>query len=87
MVGKVGRLLVILAVLLVAAPTPAQAASGAQDFRLFVVGPGPTPPGRVVAIGVITAVGTARQISLVPNADGSVTGTNVYSFPAGSLTV
>lgn len=87
MVGKLGRLFAILAVLLVAAPSPALATTGRQDFHLFVVGPGPTPPGRVVASGVINASGTARQISLVPNPDGSVTGTNIYSFPDGDITV
>ena len=85
--GKVARLLALSAVLVLGAPSPAVAVSGAQDFELFVIGRGPTPPGRVVASGVITDAGTARQISLVPNPDGTVTGTNIYSFDDGDLIV
>ena len=85
--GKVGRLLAIVAVLLLGAPSPAVALSGTQEFHLFVVGPGPVPPGRVVAIGVINAQGTAQQVSVQQNPDGSFTGVNIYTFPAGSVIV
>jgi len=81
------QVLVLAVAVFLAAPSPAMAASGKQDFFLSVVGPGPVPPGRVFATGVVNSTGTAQQVSVQQNPNGSFSGTNIYSFPVGSVTV
>ena len=85
---KLMRVIALAAVAVLAVPAQAQAATtGRQDFHLYVIGPGPVPPGRVIAAGVINSTGTAQQVSIQQNPDGSFAGTNVYTFPVGSIRV
>ncbi len=67
---------------------PAQAATGAQSFRIIFTGdPRAGSLGRVIATGVVTAVGTDATIAQDPHPDGSETDTDRITLPGGTITI
>lgn len=74
----------VAALTLVGMAGPASAASGAQRFLLTTVG-GENAPGKVIASGVINAVGRNVDTSSVDNPDGSSSGTGEFIFPRGTV--
>lgn len=67
---------------------PAQAATGAQAFRIIFTGdPRAGALGRVVATGVVTAAGTDATIAQDPHPDGSETDTDRITLPRGTITI
>lgn len=67
---------------------PARATTGTETFKIVFTGdPRSGMLGRVVASGVITAVGTDETIAEDPHPDGSETDTDVFTFPGGTITL
>lgn len=76
--------LLLAAMVVVGMAGPAAAATGRQDFRLVQVG-GESAPTRVIATGVVNAVGSDVELTSVDNSDGSSSGTDRFDFANGSL--
>ena len=82
--------LALTAVPLSALAAPANAATGAQTFRLFFIGsfvPGGSNTGPVVATGPITAFGSAVNSGFIVDENGQFVGNNQLRFPDGTVFV
>lgn len=88
MIRRIGTCMAGLSLGLLLLAAPAHAATGAQTFKIIFTGdPRAGTPGKVVAFGVINAVGTDETIAQDPHPDGSETDTDLLTFRGGTVTI